>query len=177
MANPTLAILIGRLWPILTWAKKIDRLWPSLFDRLWPNRLGPKLVFQSFGLLFQKKEQQDEKKAQRTEGGAHPKGWLWSTLASSALAKSTLAKSTLPYKKPLNDGACAAIAMHEMSDVCQNGRNTWALATQLRASGRLARARLCFELSSSRPGMRFLRNFVNTKITKTNLSHRENECV
>ena len=51
----------------------------------------------------------------------------------------------------------AAIAVREMSDACQKESTTQTRAArnQLRASERLARARLCFELSSSRPGMGF----------------------
>ena len=46
-----------RLWPSLFDRRWANRLWPTLIGRLWP-----KLVFQTFGLLFQKKkrEQQDE---------------------------------------------------------------------------------------------------------------------
>ena len=63
--------------------------------------------------------------------------------------------ASAPYKEPLNDGAYAAIVEHEMSDACQNESTTqpWLLATNFVRSERLARARLCFELSSSRAGM------------------------
>ena len=59
-----------------------------------------------------------------------------------------------PHMGPLNDGVCAAIAKHEMSRRLPGRVNHPNLAArnQLRASERLARARLCFELSSSRPG-------------------------
>ena len=59
MANPTLAILIGRLWPKPTLAKTDfgqNRLWPKptlAQNRLWPNRLWPKptLAKTDFDLL------------------------------------------------------------------------------------------------------------------------------
>ena len=39
--------------------------------------------------------------------------------------------ASAPYKEPLNDGAYAAIAVHEMSDACQkeSTTQTWLLAT------------------------------------------------
>ena len=66
---------------------KINRLWPTLIDRLWPKfgwptlakpTLAKKLVFQSFGLPFQKKKKQNnkmKKKHGRTNTLRGPEGW------------------------------------------------------------------------------------------------------
>ena len=51
-----------------------------------------------------------------------------------------------------------------------------AARNQLRASERLARARLCFELSGSQPGVVFSA-FSWTQNHLANCSHQENECV
>ena len=63
--------------------------------------------------------------------------------------------ASAPYKEPLNDGVCAAIAMHEIVRRLPEWVNhpNLAAGNPLRASERLARARLCFELSGSRPAL------------------------
>ena len=86
--------------------------------------------------------------------------------------------ASAPYKEPLNDGACAGTARHELSDVLKSGSATPSshLATK-RVRVNVLHEHVCalnsqvldWEWGSSQSR--------EHKITKTNCSHRENECV
>ena len=75
-----------------------------------------------------------------------------SDLAALHFAVACLASA--PFKEPLNDGVCAAIANTSCSTFWRMGQPTLRHYSKkkVRGSERLARARLCFELSGSRPG-------------------------
>ena len=86
--------------------------------------------------------------------------------------------ASAPCKEPLNDGAYAAIVEHAMSDACQNesATQTWLLATNF-VRVNVLHEHVCALNSQVLDREWGSPQFCEQKITKTNCSHRENDCV